>query len=97
MFCPYSSAYVAETVSGGSLPGPARGDETAAGRDGNRAAEPEPTRLRAENEIRLALARPRSELLDGLRERIPVEQERRDVLEADARLGEVRDFADLAS
>ena len=40
------------------------------------------------------LRRPRGELVDRLPQRGRVEQERRDVLEADARLGEVRDLAD---
>ena len=62
----------------------------------DRRAEDEAARLRAEHEVRLALRRPRRELVDRLRERLGVEQERRDVLEADARLREVRDLADAA-
>src|SRR5579871_1909750 len=74
----------------------ASGHEAAARGDGDTAAEPEPSRLGAEDEIRVALTRPRGQLFDRLCERLSVDKERRDVLEADPSLREVRNLADLA-
>src|SRR6266540_3168730 len=79
----------------GKLPRPARRDEAAADLPGDRGPEDEAARFGAEDEIGLLRAPPLRELLDRVRERIRVGEQRRDVLEADARLRPVGDLADL--
>ena len=85
------------TVSGGSLPGPPRRHEAAAGLLRDRRAEIEAARLGAEDRGR-APAPPsrRRARRRPARSAAVVEQERRDVLEADPGLREVLDLADVA-
>src|SRR5262249_53351948 len=64
-------------------------------RVGQRRADDEAARLDTEHHVgRAAIAL--GQVVDGPSERRPVGQQRRDVLEDDARLGEVRNVADVA-
>ena len=60
----------------------------------DRRAEDEAARLHADDDVDVALPHPLHEPVDGRLERLAVLEERRDVLEQDARLGEVGDVAD---
>src|SRR5205823_7152830 len=75
--------------------GPAGRHEAAADLTRDRGAEDEAPRLRAEDELRCAQLPPPGELVDRVREGYRVGEQRRHVLEADARLGPVRDLADF--
>ena len=66
-------------------PAPARGR--------HRAAEHEAARLGGDHVVGLALARVVGQRVDRCAQRLRVEEQRRDVLEDDPRLGEVGDVA----
>ena len=72
------------------LPGLARRDEAAAEPVGERRAEDEAARLRAQHEVGLAGLGERRELLDGLVQRLRVREQRHDVLEDDPAAWESR-------
>src|SRR5262245_46506472 len=79
---PYSSAYVASTVSRGSFPG-FRAAMKPAPSSYASAAEDEAACLRAEDEVRLARPRPLGQLLDRVREVHAVRDQRHQILEDD--------------
>ncbi len=81
--------------SPGKLPGLARGHEAAAEPVGEGGAEDEPPRLGAQHDVGLPRLRELRQPLHRLVQSLIVGQERHDVLEDDAALGEVRDVPDL--
>jgi hypothetical protein len=93
---------VLEDVLGGvrrprQLAGLAHGDEAGADLVRHRPAEDEPACLGGRDDVDPPLARERRDLVDRLRERRRVQQQRGDVLEDDPGLWEVRDVADVVA
>ena len=79
----------------GELPGLAREDEAGVRGHGHRRPQNEAARLGRHHIVDLARAGVLGELVDREAERLGVEEERRDVLEDDPRLREVRDVLDV--
>ena len=90
---PYSRSYSAEIVVVRQLAGLARADEAGAEAVGDGGAEDEPARLRPQHDVDVLAGAVLDDAVDRLAQRTRVLQERHDVAEEDALLGEVRDVA----